>query len=193
MAFADWLNESTPDRREVTVCFDRRLLSAFSALQERIAANQAASADEPQMLGGSDDPDEIELEQLRAEVAEKSHVLVFEGIGWQAWRDLLAAHPPKKDQHEIFAKAVQLAFMPHSLLNLGFHAETFVPAAIAASCVDPGITAEEAAEMLRNSPPGVIERIWTAVLGVNLAGDDDPFVLASPTASSVVPLASARK
>lgn len=171
--FDQWLDEATPDEREVVVCFDRALLSrldkARRELEELKAEGQGA-------LGNAHPDKQAEVDQIEAAVAAKQRPLVFTGLGWGAWRDLLAKHPPKAEQGEVFAQAVKLLFMPHSIVNLGYHAETFVPAAISASCSSPGITVPQAQTMLRKAPPGVLDRIWNAVLEVNLGGNDDPFV-----------------
>lgn len=168
MSLSSWLAEATPDRREVAVCLDRRLVSKLVALQKAVESKKTTIGDSAE--------ERRELAEVEAKVAEKTHVLVFEGLGWGPWRELLAQYPPQKDQIETFQRAVRLAFMPHALENLGFDAETFVPAAIAASSVDPKISVDEAADLLAKAPPGVIDRIWSAVLEVNLAGADDPFV-----------------
>jgi hypothetical protein len=170
MALAEWLAEATPDRREVPVCLDRRLVSRLVQVRRRVEEIEA----EGKTLGKSED--RKELEELEEQVRAKTRTLVFDGIGWGAWRQLLAKHPPAKDQVETFERAVQLGFMPHAIQNIGFNAETFVPAAIAASAAEPTITPEEAADFLAAAPAGVLDRVWAAVLEVNLAGADDPFV-----------------
>lgn len=182
MTIAEWLDESTPDRREVTVCFDRRLVSELVQAKSQL---KEAREQDAGMLSGSDDVRELtarvsELEEL---IRAKSRTMAFEGIGWGPWRDLLAKHPPADDQASTFSRAVELAFMPHAVENIGYNAETFIPAAIAATCVEPGISVHQAATLLRKAPPGVIERLWTAVLESNLSGADDPFVRAASAAS----------
>lgn len=168
MGLGEWLEkEATPERREVPLCLDRRLLGRLVQLRK-------AEKDEPKMLGR----DRSEIEQVEREVAAKTHVVVIEGLGWGRWRDLEAQYPPEPDQLDTFKRAVQLGYMPHALENLRFDAEGFVPAAISACAVDPKITIEEAREFLESPavPPGVIDRLWSAVLEVNFGGQDDPFV-----------------
>jgi hypothetical protein len=170
-----WFEEITPDRREVSVCLDRRLVSALIVAKK---AAETSAEGGPKMLGKDPEIEALEMRVLELEdaIRSKSRTLVFEGLGWGRWRDLLAKHPPEADQADVFARAVQLGFMPHAVENIGYNAETFVPDAIVASCIEPTITIHEATTLLRKSPPGVLERIWTAVLEVNLAGGSDPFV-----------------
>ena len=190
MAIEHWLEEATPDRREVSVCFDRRLLSELVAARAELGA-----VEDTKMLGKTPERESLELRVVELEdaVRSKQRALVFEGLGWGPWRDLIAKHPPEAEQASVFAQAVQLGFMPHSLENVGYNAETFVPAAISASCVEPGISVHEASTLLRKAPPGVIERIWTAVLEVNVAGGSDPFVAPASAGRSVAARPSAKK
>lgn len=177
MTIEQWLDESTPDRREVPVCFDRGLISRLEAAQQRLA-HVVASEPKEKTLAPSEEKAEAEaaVAELEAKVAEKTRILVFEGLGWGPWRDLLAQHPPQADQAKVFNRAVQLLYMPHAIVNLGYNAETFCPAAIAESSSEPKITLEQAKTMIRKAPIGVLERVWTAVLEVNTAGQNDPFV-----------------
>jgi hypothetical protein len=180
VGIADWLDESTPDRREVTVCFDRRLVSELVAAKEQLKSFEAdGMLEKPEPLRKL----EARVAAIEDKVRAKSRTLVFEGIGWGKWRDLMGKFPPAPDQLDTFERAVKLGFMPHAVENIGYNAEEFIPAAIAASCAEPGISVEEASRMLRTSPPGVIERVWTAVLDVNLGGANDPFVGAVLAAS----------
>jgi hypothetical protein len=174
MAVTDWLEEITPDRREVSVCLDRRLVSDLVMAKQELdaiddGAKTLAKAPRAQEL-------ERKVTDLEDAVRSKSRTFVFEGLGWGRWRDLISKHPPSDEQASVFAQAVQLGFMPHAVENIGYNAGTLVPAAISASCIEPGISDHEASTLLRKAPPGVIERIWTAVLEVNIAGGNDPFV-----------------
>lgn len=190
MPIESWLEEATPDRREISVCFDRRLLSDLIAARRELEA-----VEDPKMLGKTPERESLELRVLELEdaVRSKQRLLVFEGIGWGSWRDLISKHPPEAEQASVFAQAVQLGFMPHAVENVGYNAETLVPAAISASCVEPGISVHEATTLLRKAPPGVIERIWSAVLEVNVAGGADPFVAPASAGRSAAARPSAKR
>jgi hypothetical protein len=183
MSIEQWLSEATPERREVKVCFDRRLLSQLNSAQDELTKYPPRGIKDDSELDrvlGDDSYAEREaaeelVHDLEEQVKAKTRTLVFEGVGWGIWRELIASNPPQEDQDAVFKRAVQLAYMPHALINIGFNAETFVPAAIVASCVEPGLTSSQAKSLLEKSPPGVLERIWTAVLEVNTGGGSDPF------------------
>jgi hypothetical protein len=175
LSVTEWLAEATAERREVPVCFDRRLLG-------ELARARAELEDLPREEGTNrktDRHDELEAEvaALEEQVKAKTRKLVFEGIGWGPWRRLLSDHPPQADQAEVFKKAVEYRHLPHELTSLAVNSETFWPAAIARCCVDPRITPEEATRLFDEPPPGVIDRIVAAVMEVNTAGGRDPFVL----------------
>jgi hypothetical protein len=184
MSITEWLDEATPERREVKVCFDRRLLSQLDSAERDLTAIEADidpldDTEGNRVLGeGVNEPlteAKARVAELTAQVRDKTRTLAFEGVGWGKWRELIAANPPAEDQDGIFKRAVQLAYLPHALINIGFNAETFVPAAIVASCVEPGLSLDDAKKLLDQSPPGVLDRIWAAVLEVNTAGNKDPF------------------
>lgn len=151
--FSEWQKESTPERKSVTVCFDRTLSSEWEAAEK-------AAASPGKMLGEKPD---ASLEELRQRVRERSRTLVFASIGAKRWRDLLAGHPPTKDQ-----RREQGALLDHN-------PETFPAAALVAACVEPGLTAEEAAWIMDELPLGVANRIWAACLEANVSGSRDPF------------------
>lgn len=191
MTIAEWIAEATPDRREVPVCFDRRLLFQLDAAVKRRDHAAASEVKGGKTLSISEEEKALqaEVDDLEAKVSAKMRILVFEGLGWGPWRELLSQHPPSDDQAEVFSRAVQLGYTPHALINIGYNAETFHPAAIAASCTDPGITEEQARGFYEEVPgkgglpPGVLDRIWTAVLEVNTGGGKDPFVVSTNGAS----------
>lgn len=169
-----WLEEATPDRETVGVCFDRALLARLREAQDELAeARKAADG-----VLGSDEVTRLraEVDALEAEVRDKTRTFTFESIGWGRWRSLLADHPPESDQDGVFRRAVDLSLLPLSLRDLSFNETTFIPAAIAASCSEPSdLTPKAAMQMIETLPTGVIGRIWSAVLKVNHEGQDDPF------------------
>ncbi len=179
MGIEQWLDEATPERRTVKVCFDRGLLSRYAEAQEELDGLPEEGDPIESTLGEGSFERRRELDavvkHLGEEVKSKTRELVFEGVGWGKWRELISDNPPAEDQDGVFKRAVQLGFMPHAIINVGFNAETFIPAAIVASCVEPGLSSDEARQLLDKSPPGVLERIWTAVLEVNTGGGKDPF------------------
>lgn len=176
MSIDQWLEEATPRRVEVPVCFDGILLSRLEQAKARLVdLGSTGMLGDEQQLGLK-----VEIEQLEAEVREKTRLFVFEGIGWGRWRDLVSKHPPQTDQTEVFQRAIELALLPASLRDLDVNEQTFVPAALVMTCVEPGIAdTAEALRLLESIPTGVVDRIWAGVMKVNHGGQNDPFVKGS--------------
>jgi len=94
----------------------------------------------------------------------------FRGIGRLAWRRLLDEHPATDEQQQQHRAAqLERGVMPSQVTKLGWNADTFPPAAIAATCVEPKIT-EAQARKLWDSPAwndGELDKLFSAVLLVN--------------------------
>lgn len=155
--FESWKAEASRLRTFEDVCFDRALL--FELEQAEADAKK-----EPGMLDSGGPP----VQELRDEIKAKTRRFVFESIGKRAWRDLLAEHPPTKEQRASLGMA------------LDHNPDTFPPAAMAATCVEPGMTAEQAQWFYDEFPIGVVERVWNAVLLANVIGGDEKKVVSAP-------------
>ena len=104
-----------------------------------------------------------------AEVQEQAksfvHDFVFQSIGNKAWSDLLADHPPKKRDRDA---------------GLDYNSDTFPPAAVAASCVQPsGMTAKTAQRIMEQWSVGQWNTLWTGVLAANGKVTGAPFSAAA--------------
>jgi len=167
MGISEWKNEATPERVTVGVCFDRRLLSDLEAAERELEAAQENK--DAKMLGsGGKEIATLEerVSELNKAVEEKTRNLVFECIGRRKWSDLKAEHPPTEEQKEEFH-------------DLDMNPEEFFAVAIAASCVEPGMTVDEAKWMLEVLPEAVCVRITQALTQVNYFGSRDPFAKGS--------------
>lgn len=148
--FSGWQKETTRSQKSADVCFDRALLHKLEV------AEKEASAAGDGMLA----TDKGEVESIRDEIKSKTRTLVFEAIGKRQWRDLLGEHPPAREQRE-------------QTPGLDYNPETFPAAAMAAACVQPGLTLEQAQWLCDELPLGVVERVWLAVLDANVIGGDE--------------------
>lgn len=163
--FEKWQEEFSPDRKEISVCFDRALLYQFEEASTRADSLREQAKG---MLDAGEDSKEAEeqLQELTEKVRAAQRTLVFESIGTRKWRDLLSEHPPEGDQR----KVVTLVGLP-----LEFNPDTFVPAAIHACSVEPKITAKEAEWFAAEMPVKEVDRVFGAVLTINVTGLDRPF------------------
>lgn len=94
----------------------------------------------------------------------------FRAMPGRKWLDLVAQHPLTAQQRKDGATG-------------GWNPDTFEPAALAASCVDPEMTVEQAAEMRSMLLFDTYLTLWKTCLEVN-GGDGGP--KASPLASVIL-------
>lgn len=103
-----------------------------------------------------------QLAELEAEIEQAETVVFrFRSIGTRKWLDLLAEHPPTKDQLR------QKQGLDHNPL-------TFPVAAVAASSDEPKLTVAQARALESNLDLSEWEKIWQATLAANLGGDGSP-------------------
>lgn len=186
MSLGDWLEEATPRRARVPVCFDGELTSRWEEAKATAAKKATMLGDEEIMAARAD------LEVLEEEMKAKTRVFVFESIGWGRWRDLVAKHPPKDGDVDIWEKAIELKLLPRGFADLETDETTFVPAVLVATCVEPGIPSTgEAMKLLEVIHTTMVSNIWDGVLKANHGGMSDPFV--AGFIDSETALASERK
>lgn len=107
------------------------------------------------------------LQAFEADVADQEMVLVFESIGHGAWTDLIATHPPTREQ----LKANK---------GLDHNPETFPIAAVVASCVETrnpdgtGLDVETATFLFVDLEEAEWLKVWTACLDANLGASERP-------------------
>lgn len=171
--FAAWKEEATPDTASVGICFDRRLLSELETIEKELEETKAEKVDG--MLGQDEATSRVQnleqrVEDLRKDIQGKTRTFVFESIGRRKWMDLLAEHPPTDQQKEEFEEQFGEAG-----LRPDHNPETFSPHALAASCVKPGLTVDEAVWLMENMTEKTWNRIVGACFSVNLLGSRDPF------------------
>lgn len=102
-----------------------------------------------------------QIEALDAEIAAAKVEFRFRSIGRRAWADLLAKHPPTKQQ----AKEQRVDHNPL----------TFPLAAIAASCVLPeGIDLDAVKRLEASLTDAQFTALWRACIDANMGGTEDP-------------------
>lgn len=102
--------------------------------------------------------------ELRAVEAEIDAALVefrFVAVGKRAWSDMLAKHPPTKQQRERDPR-------------LDHNPDTFPIAAIAASCAEPEMTVEQVRRLDEALSLAQFSKLWDACLEANIGGDVGP-------------------
>lgn len=154
-------------RVEARVLLDGSLLDEHARLE---AALSKAVKDDvmknrlPESPGLTD-----EITALEARIEAEQKLFIFEGIGQYAWQNLAADNPPSKEQ-----RAVGYDMNPH----------TFAPKAVAASCVEPELTEEDAEWLMLNLDVAEWDRLWVACLVANIGERDRPKSLVATVAAT---------
>jgi len=155
----DILAEATPRERTVSVCIRGDLAGEAERLADELA--RVSEDWQPSDLT-EEHPGRALAAQLKEvrDKARKAEVpFSLRYIGDKAYSDLLAAHPPTSD-NEAFG-------------------ESFIKALIAASCVDPVMTEDQAAELFEKLNQGEIKKLFDAAWDVHNSSELIPFSLAA--------------
>lgn len=116
------------------------------------------------------------LVEFEAQIEAAKVEFRFRAIGKKAWEVLLAAHPPTRDQLKLTAR-------------LDNNPETFPQAAIAASCVEPALAADEWAVLLAKldemGTTTQFDMLYMACLDANVGATDNPKSLVAPSIARV--------
>lgn len=158
MGDIEQLRSKVKRRRETAkVLLDASLLSRHAELEERLAKaiDYDAKHNEPE----TSRPLAEEIEALEDEIEEAQTEFVFESIGAAAWLDLAAQYPPTKEQKATGAER---------------NPDSFLPAAIAASCVDPEMTLDDASWFAAELSAGEWSKLAYACCLANEGVGDSP-------------------
>lgn len=152
----EFLATAAPRTITVPVCSRGDLVDEHDALQERLNAMPSDS-----LVGTGSEGAAVagRISELEAEIERCTLQVKVRSIGNRAWADLKARHYPSKEERQ---------------QGLDVHMVTFPVAAVAASVVEPELTATQVEQMSERLPTGEWMKLWTAVLGVNLGVLDTP-------------------
>lgn len=144
--FTEFQAEFTPNEMTAMVCSDGKLTADIERAELELASL------------GEDDPSRPELARrivaMVEELRTKERPFLFRAVGDLAWSDLLAEHAPGEDD-----------------VAYGYNPKTFPQAAVAASCVAPVLTYEQAEWLRSTLAPAQWRRLWAAARVVNELGD----------------------
>lgn len=164
----DFAKAHKPARATARVGFRQDLWDEHARLEaELVEALQDDSLDSPAAVVAE------RVKALEAEIEEGEAAFTVQSIGRQAWTKLLGEHPPTDE---------------HKALGSDHNPETFPPAALAASAVEPKLSVETAQAMFDELNIAQWNRLWNAVLTANIGGGDGPkSALATAVAQRSVP------
>lgn len=136
-----------PNTRKVTIALDPEVADEYDAAKDRMETAQRM-VDVHKERGGppyAEACDELKsattaFDAAKAELEESSQTFTFKSIGRRAYEELMLDHAPTKDQ---IAEAKKTAGGGEP----AFNTDTFPPALIFASCIDPMLTEEDVKEI----------------------------------------------
>lgn len=153
----EFLGDYRSPRVSVRVTQRADLLAEHVRLQ---AAHKAAVRGDMSENRLAEAPGIVEqLKAIEAEIAASEFTFTFEALGRQEYLQLLAAHPPRQEDRAE---------------RLSFNGETFPPALVAASAVEPTISAEQAEQLFTTLSDAQFSKLWNAALSVNIGDDSAP-------------------
>lgn len=155
------LAQAKPRRETVKLFLRGDLVAERDRLDAELRAERAG---EDSLAGASSRVRDLaeRVEALEEEMRRGEATFVVQAVGRKAWTDLLAKHPPTKEQRELFGRAIDN------------NPETFPAAAIVACLVEPtGVTGEQVARLEDTLSVGQWDELYLAVLRVN-GGVDAP-------------------
>jgi hypothetical protein len=98
---------------------------------------------------------------LESEMDALRRPFTFRAVGQRKWADLLAQHPPTKEQRKID-------------IRLDNNPDTFPVCAIAASCIDPVLTEDQVRQFEERLDLSQWSLLWTACLEANMGTVSSP-------------------
>lgn len=141
-AYVDAVKALSQARQEAQESRDRRVGEEVSRRRQPGAVVSVESVQDAVDVAIANDLAELEaqVDSARQAVEETTERFVFRALKGKEYRDLLAAHPPQDEDHED-VKALGIG------TSAAYHAITFAPALVLASCVEPALDEEYVAEI----------------------------------------------
>ena len=153
---SELLERASPREVTVRVCLAGDAAGELEALQQELGE---LGEWEPTSLGQVNPAYELQerLEAARQRVREASVEFRFQALGHRAYSNLLAAHPAPEGSKE------------------PYDAGTFLPAVLAACCVEPSLTPAQVDRLLDVVNDGTARALFAAALAVNEEPSPIPF------------------
>lgn len=153
----DLIATAQPRTEKVRICARGDLVEAWA----EAATAAASAASEDQSLEGG--PATIEATErvvaIEEEMDRASVEFTVSTVPREVWADLLAEHPPSKEQRR--------AGHDHD-------PKTFPVAALAACTAEPPVSLDQAQKLAKVLHAGEWNKLWVAILGLNVAAMPSP-------------------
>lgn len=153
----DFLGAYRAPRKSVRVTTRADLLAEHAQLQDAYQRAQRGDLSENRIPEAPAIRDRIA--ELEDEIGASQFTFTFQALPRGEYLALVGKHPPRDEDKK--------AALP-------FNADTFTPELLAACAVEPEMDIEAAAQVLEVLSPGQFDKVWTAVVAVNLGDDAAP-------------------
>lgn len=156
----------------VPICTRGDLVVEWRRLGRELAEMKVKASADPRLTGGGVAGIVERMEALRAEVEASTVEFVLRALPRKRWAELADAHPPRKVDGKVHPDDVAM----------GVNRETFLPALVRASTVEPTLRDETWAQLL-DPEEGLLgeqqwRQLWRACWNLNMAEVDVPFSVA---------------
>jgi hypothetical protein len=163
-SFKAMLADAKLPERTVQICLRGDLVAEHEAAERELGSAQRAAADSLAGNGAAEIAERIEA--LEAEMREHTYEFRLRALPRHEFRALMSEHPPREGERLDTAYVV--------------NADTFFPALIRASVLDPELDAAEWAELLENQLTDFqFNSLFLTAWGLNTREVDIPFSLAA--------------
>jgi len=152
---ADILARKKPNVRSIDIALDSDLASEIRATEREIEEAKRKRRGKSLADGGTTVL-EAKLEELMERAAEESVTFTFQDIGRRALDQLISEHHPTPDQKN------RVAELGGGILE--YNIDTFPPALIAATAIDPELSIEDAQQIFDEWGAGDAEILFTQAL-----------------------------
>lgn len=154
----DLFAAKTAPRRSVSLVLDQQLLADYEAAKNAAdTAQRAADLSNDAAVHARAREAVATARRLAEQVEATRQTFVFEGIGRRQFNELLESAPPKEEDIE-------------------FDPDIFIPALLAAGCVEPGLTLEQAQRIYDEWTDAEVTALFLAAFGANRTARDIPFI-----------------
>lgn len=161
-----WSDPVAAPETTVRICLRGDLVADKEQAEQALIANRQRNPAPD--IGDADAVFQAEhaerVQRLEDECEAASVTFRFRALSRRDHSDLLAAHPPTDAQRAELAEVGMTALAD---------SETFPPALVAASCIEPpGVTLEDATRAFEGWAAGPWERLWRACTAANQGAAD---------------------
>lgn len=145
-AYTDRLKDAKLPERSVPVCLRGDLVAEWEAAERDLERAQKQPGDSKEGTGVGGLLDRIEA--LQAEMSEHSDEYRLRALPRHKFRKLVVAHPPRTDENDEVRRED---------LQIGVNRETFFPALIKASVIEPDLDDEDWRVLLGDTDAAIAE------------------------------------